>query len=59
MPPNRSALDERLFDYLPGMTLEIQFMRRNKWAELDDMVFKQCARHWETDLKLLHKEIKK
>ena len=36
-----------------------QVMRRNKWAQLDDMVFKQCARHWETDLKLLHKEIKK
>ena len=36
-----------------------QVMRRNKWAELDDMVFKQCARHWETDLKILHEEIKK
>lgn len=34
-------------------------MRRNKWAELDEMVFRQCARHWEADLKALSKEIKK
>jgi hypothetical protein len=30
-----------------------QTMRRNKWAELDDQVFKLCARHWESDLALI------
>ena len=38
MPPNRSALDERLFDYLPGMTLEIQFIRR-----VVQILFKQAG----------------
>lgn len=28
-------------------------MQRNKWAELDDEVFKLCQRHWESDLKLI------
>ena len=32
-------------------------MRRNKWAELDDMVFKQCARHWNTDLGLIKNKV--
>ena len=32
-------------------------MRRNKWAELDDMVFKQCARHWNTDLELIKSKV--
>ena len=35
-----------------------QVMRRNKWGELDDMVFKQCARHWNLDLQMIKNEIK-
>jgi hypothetical protein len=34
-----------------------QVMRRNKWAELDDMVFKQCSRHWNTDLELIKSKV--
>lgn len=34
-------------------------MRKNKWAELDEMVFNQCGRHWETDLELLKNEIER
>lgn len=34
-------------------------MRKNKWAELDDMVFKQCIRHWETDLELLRDKVER
>lgn len=33
-------------------------MRQNKWAELDDIVFKQCKRHWETDLAIIKGNIK-
>jgi len=32
-------------------------MRRNKWAELDDQVFTQCQRHWESDLALIKSKI--
>jgi len=34
-------------------------MRKNKWAELDEMVFKQCKRHWEADLAVIKDRIKK
>ena len=35
-----------------------QVMRRNKWAELDDLVFKQCKRHWDLDLQTIKNEIR-
>ena len=35
-----------------------QVMRRNKWAEFDDMVFNQCQRHWNLDLQMIRNEIK-
>lgn len=34
-------------------------MRKNKWAELDESVWKQCKRHWEADFNILNQEIKK
>ena len=34
-----------------------QVMRRNKWAELDGMVFNQCQRHWNLDLQMIRNEI--
>lgn len=33
-------------------------MQRNKWAQLDDMVFKQCERHWNLDLQMIKNEIR-
>jgi len=33
-------------------------IKKNKWATLDEEVFKLCKRHWETDLAIIKSKIK-
>lgn len=50
-------LYEVMFEHIKEFDDTRKEMRKNKWAELDEMVFKQCRRHWNVDLELIRSKI--